>query len=384
MSSSPKCIARAGILPVPERAPAAGASGPRRATKDCHILVGASTLVAGNGGIGRVGRMSIKALVDAGYRTSIASFLDKQPEMHATGTAAAFGGSKFRFMAHILANTDGATHFLYDTLGPARAHPRFAGLRRPSAVWIHGIEVWENLRRDHLRTLHRADMVLVNSQTTLDRHQSIHGELSRARVCWLGTEADSPPDQGAAFEGPPTVLMLARVVSPHNQKGHAEVLAAWPAVIAAVPSARLVFAGGGPGLDELKALARSSPARGNIDVLGFVAEDRISELFRAAHVFAMPSRKEGFGIVYAEAMRFGIPVIASDLDAGKEVNVDGVTGYNVNLDRQGDLPDRLIALLRDPAHAAMLGQNGLRRWHEHFSFPSFERRFLSLIEDFVS
>lgn len=347
-------------------------------------MVGAATLVAGHGGIARVARMSIRGLVDSGYTTSVVSYLDSEPHVSGVSTAAAARGNKLKFAAHVQANRDGATHFLYDTLGPARAHLRLPGLRRPQAVWMHGIEAWEKLGGKHQRALKRAHLVLVNSRYTLERHEALHGELPQARVCWLGTESEEPPDTGAAFDGVPSVLMLGRIVSPHNQKGHAEMIAAWPAIVSVVPSARLVIAGCGPGLEELRALVRNSAARANIDVLGFVSEDRLPALFRAAHALALPSRKEGFGIVYAEAMRFGLPVIASIYDAGKEVNADGVTGYNVDLGRRGALEDRLIALLRNPNLAAELGQRGLRRWREHFSFDGFRRRFAPLIAEFVS
>jgi phosphatidylinositol alpha-1,6-mannosyltransferase len=72
----------------------------------------------------------------------------------------------------------------------------------------------------------------------------------------------------------------------------------------------------------------------------------------------MPSRGEGFGLIYIEAMRRGLPVIASVHDAAPEVNLDNVTGYNVDLDRPDELPDRITRLLGDPDHAAALGRAG--------------------------
>jgi phosphatidyl-myo-inositol dimannoside synthase len=88
--------------------------------------------------------------------------------------------------------------------------------------------------------------------------------------------------------------------------------------------------------------------------------------------------------VYIEAMRHGLPVVASVHDAGQEVNLDGRTGYNVNLDRPDELPDRLIHLLRDPDHAAALGAAGQRRWAEHFRYSAFRERFRPHLREFLA
>ena len=92
----------------------------------------------------------------------------------------------------------------------------------------------------------------------------------------------------------------------------------------------------------------------------------------------MPSRQEGFGIAYAEAMRYGLSVIASRQDAGQEVNVDGVTGYNVDLDAEGALADRLIALLSSREMASAFGAAGARRWAEHYRYSQFKARFAAI------
>jgi glycosyltransferase involved in cell wall biosynthesis len=78
-------------------------------------------------------------------------------------------------------------------------------------------------------------------------------------------------------------------------------------------------------------------------------------------------------------MRHGLPVIASKQDAGQEINVDGQTGFNIDLTRPAELPDRLIRLLSDPGLAATLGANGRRRWAEYFRYSAFERRFSHIL-----
>jgi phosphatidylinositol alpha-1,6-mannosyltransferase len=343
---------------------------------DRRIFLGSATLAAGNGGISRVARMSARALMEAGYELSAASFLDKQALSIGSVTPSLARGGKLRFgaLCHLAAFRH--SRFLFDTPGVARARPRIPGLRRPYAVWMCGVEGWERQTRTSARSFAEADIVFTTSRFTLERHEAYHGPLGSGRVCWLATEQDSPPIRLASFSGVPSVLVVGRIDATEGLKGHDELIDCWPDVVAAVPQARLVVAGGGSGLQRIRERARRSSGAKNIDVLGFVSEDRLPELYESAHVFAMPSRQEGFGIVYVEAMRYGLPVVASIHDAASEVNVDGETGFNVDLQREGDLADKLILLLRETDRAYEMGQMGFQRWRTHFRFGCFAQRFV--------
>lgn len=321
--------------------------------------------------------MCARALIESGDDTELISFLECMPTQLAGRNVRACRGSKALFTALIHLSTITRNRVLYDSVGPARAHPRILWLRRSFALWIHGLEVWESLRTDHARVIGRADRIFVNSGFTLERYQEKHGPLPKARVCWLATEQDEPPRERATFTGPPTALIVGRLDATQGWKGHAELIGCWPEVVAAMPGARLVIAGGGTGLAAMRDMARASSVASSIDVPGYVPEAEMPALFERAHVFAMPSRQEGFGIVYVEAMRHGLPVIASVHDAGQEINVDCETGFNVDLERRHELSERLIYLLSDPDRAVAMGQAGFRRWQQNFTYSSFADRFLA-------
>jgi phosphatidyl-myo-inositol dimannoside synthase len=340
-----------------------------------RVFLGGATFGAGHGGIARVARLSARSIVRGGGDLAMAGLLDRGGLAVAGLPCQPAYGSKvyFALLCQKAAMSRGV--FVYDSAGIARAHPRVFSSGKQVAVWIHGLEAFEGMRSDYLAAVRRADLVLVNSHYTLARHEQIHGPLPQARVCWLATEQDELPHAPARFDGPPSVLIVGRIDAGEGWKGHDELLTCWPDVVGAIPGARLVIAGSGTGLEALGARVRASAVAANIDVLGFVAEDRMPELFAGAHVFAMPSRQEGFGITYIEAMRYGLPVIASLQDAGQEVNVDGVTGFNVDRHRLDDLRDRLIALLGNTDRAVELGAAGRVRWQEHFRFSRFADRF---------
>lgn len=348
-----------------------------------RLFFGATLLKAGAGGIARVARMTARSLIESNFKTDVYSLLDGNPAEISEQAIPTAHGNRARFIFKCSLASLNHTHFIYDAVGIARAHGKFALRQRPYAVWIHGIEVWSALSEERRQVLQQASLVLSNSSFTLQRVQEMHGELPQARLCWLATEDDDIPTMLPDRSGPPTVLIVGRVDEDRFEKGHQELIHAWPKVTAAVPDARLVMAGSGSGYQRLLDEVKSSSAARSIDVLGYVPEEKINELWLKSHIFAMPSRKEGFGIVYAEAMRFGLPVIASVHDAGAEVNLHGQTGFNVNLDRPGELEDQIITLLRNPDLAHSLGQAGQRRWFQNFRYSAFNTRFSRHFGEFV-
>lgn len=349
-----------------------------------RVLIGAATLEAGRGGIARVARMTARALAEGGAMLTPLSYLDTGDLQFAGVPVACAGGGKLRFAILNKLRGVNCDCFVYDSAGIARAHPHLLSRGAGYVVWMHGIEAWEQLRPDHARAFRRATLVLVNSHYTLERFRALHGDLPGAQVCWLATEEDQAPPARAPCDAPPTVLVLSRIDLANAYKGHAELIEAWPDVCATVQNARLIIAGDGTGRREIERQAIAAGIAESVEFLGFVPESNLSALWQRVDVFAMPSRKEGFGIVYAEAMRQGIPVVASVHDAGREINVDGETGFNVDLGEHGALAERLIQLLTDVQLRRRMGEAGRARWNHYFRYGLFRERVLDLMSNLAS
>lgn len=340
-------------------------------------------MVAGQGGIARVARLSALAL--AGI-ADLRAFAVEDDEAHRVGDVGVvpFHGRRMRFaMANTVASLGGA-HMFYDFAGTARAHVPRLLRRKPYAVWVHGVEMWDPayMRADYLAAVKGAGLVLVNSHYTLARMTEAVGDLPAARVCWLGTEQETPAPRPPPA-GAPTLLFIGRSDAMFG-KGQDILIEVWPDVVSKMPEARLVLAGGGTHLPKLSGLAKASPAAGNIEIVGFQSEASMESLWRRASAFAMLSHLEGFGLVYAEAMRHGVPVLASKDDASVEINIDGVTGFNVSRADRSGIVDRIVMLLRQRDKAEAMGQAGLAHWQNNFRFSVFRERLVYLTQPWLS
>jgi phosphatidylinositol alpha-1,6-mannosyltransferase len=118
--------------------------------------------------------------------------------------------------------------------------------------------------------------------------------------------------------------------------------------------------------------------------VGFVPDQALPAYWANSVVFAMPSRGEGFGLTYIEAMRWGLPVIASVHDAGQEINIHGETGLNVDLASPSALHDAVIELLLNRDLAARMGAAGQERWRQHFCYSAFRARFSKELHRFLA
>jgi phosphatidylinositol alpha-1,6-mannosyltransferase len=273
---------------------------------------------------------------------------------------------------------------VFNHMGIARAQLRVPPpLRRPYAVFLHGVEIWDpELPADRKAAIRGAAVRMSNSFYTARRVAAVHPELGAIDPCPLALlpDIDTPGaaehEEAARLLGGddrPRVAIVGRMSRVERYKGHDELIDCWPRVTSELPNAQLVIVGRGDDADRLRAKAQGAGVADSVVFTGFVADGVMRALLRRCNVFAMPSRGEGFGLAYLEAMRQGLPCIGSDADAASDVVLDGETGCIVRAGDNAGLVGVLTELLSDPHRAARLGEAGRRREREVFSFDNFRQ-----------
>ncbi|UNO39019.1 glycosyltransferase family 4 protein [Streptomyces sp. MST-110588] len=154
-----------------------------------------------------------------------------------------------------------------------------------------------------------------------------------------------------------TIGFIGRIDEP--RKGLPVLMRALPAILAAVPDARLLVAGRG---DEEEAVA-GLPAelRSRVEFLGMVSDEDKARLLRSVDLYVAPNTGgESFGIILVEAMSAGAPVLASDLDAFAQVLDQGAAGELFANEDADALAAAAVRLLGDPGRLAELRERGSR------------------------
>jgi glycosyltransferase involved in cell wall biosynthesis len=233
------------------------------------------------------------------------------------------------------------------------------------------------LSRLERRNARRADRVIVTSEHSR-RAATAAYELDPERVgvvpegidleSWSGLGSGSP-----RTGRPPSIVSVARQ---YRRKNTAVLVRAMAVVRQSIPRVQLRIVGEGPELQRLKALATSLDLDDTVTFVGSVrgVHEIRSELCRA-DVFCLPSRQEGFGIVFLEAMAAGLPIVAANCAAVPETAPHGEVSLLVEPDDPEGLAAALTRLLSDESLRARLVAAGAVRWRR-FGWRDVAIRFL--------
>jgi phosphatidylinositol alpha-1,6-mannosyltransferase len=276
--------------------------------------------------------------------------------------------------------------WMFNHVGIARAQnliPSF--LRRPYAVLLCGIEAWDPaLSHDRLTALRHARARIAISHHTARRVSETHESIGPVVACPLALLPTAPVastlDHALLAQiRDMSVLIVGRMSSAERYKGHDELLECWSEVTRAVPGAQLVIAGQGDDLTRLRAKAASLGLAHDVLFLGFISDATLEAVRERVALFALPSRGEGFGLVYLDAMRAGLACIGGAGDASADVIVDGETGTVVDPEDREALAAAVTSLLLSPAMRAAYGAAGNRRFEAEFTFDRYCERLRPIL-----
>jgi glycosyltransferase involved in cell wall biosynthesis len=139
---------------------------------------------------------------------------------------------------------------------------------------------------------------------------------------------------------------------------------AMPDILREVPGAKLSIAGAGKEEARLRARVEALGVSNAVSWLGWVAEP--ADVLAASHVLVNTLADEGFGMAMAEAMGFGLPVIAPARGASTEIVEDGVTGALVPPGDPVSLASAVTQMLRERGRAAEMGTRARDRAIDRF------------------
>lgn len=207
------------------------------------------------------------------------------------------------------------------------------------------------------------------------RQSFIHDyAIDPGRIIVIGAGANIPipsTNQKQDFDGK-TILFVG---IDFERKGGKVVLEAFKEVKKEIPKARLVIVG--PQLVSLP---------DGVECLGFITKNtpegllKFKQAYMDASVFVMPSLYEPFGVVFLEAMAYGLPCIGADNCAMPEIIDHNKTGFLVPPGDSSSLSGKIIELLKDPLLARKMGENGYEKVTRYFTWNHVAERVVQYMQ----
>jgi len=243
----------------------------------------------------------------------------------------------------------------------------------------HGIEVWRPFTFLERRALLGAHRILCISEYTRRQMLRFFPGLPAERLVVVPNTLDPyfAPDLNDQLStapfATPRILTVARLTGTDTYKGVDTLIEAMPLVRRDFPLARLRIVGQGDDLPRLQALVQRRGVGFAVDFTGPLSDEALRAEYAACDLFALPSRKEGFGLVFLEAMTYGKACLGARAGGTPEV----ITAETGQLVEYGNIPELAAAvadLVRYPRDSEVV-----RRHADSFAFPAFTRRLAAAL-----
>ena len=178
-------------------------------------------------------------------------------------------------------------------------------------------------------------------------------------------------------------LVLTNIGHLNRQKAQTDLLYAFKDVAAVRPDVRLIIVGWGPLEHELKNKALRHRLQDKVIFTGKLNRSEVFEVLSITDLFVLASHWEGFGIVTAEAMALGKPVVATDTDGSREVIRDGETGFLVPISEPSAMAKAIMNLLENPELMNQMGKLGLERVKKLFNSKRYSQGYENFYERMI-
>ncbi|HEY6393333.1 MAG TPA: glycosyltransferase family 4 protein [Bryobacteraceae bacterium] len=314
----------------------------------------------------------------------------EQAELHARPVRQSFrccSGSKFAFVRESLvaawANRGGFAVVGHLGLAPIALLLRQAGLIRGYMLILHGMEAWERVSWLKREAAFHADAIVATTQFT-GREFARSNDLpqDRLRVIALALEDnEAEPVKPAKSSGDFVLLAVSRLSTPDQYKGIDTVIRAVGLLRRDALPVTLRIVGSGDDQLRLRRIAHELGVEDRVEFLGSVEQHGLAKQYAECDVFTLPSSKEGFGIVFLEAMRHGKPCIGARHGGIPEVIGDGVDGYLVDYGDAVQVAARVRELWKHPEQTEAMGLAARRKIAGRYCFHRMQNEWFHLLDE---
>ncbi|WP_416439647.1 asparagine synthase (glutamine-hydrolyzing) [Phnomibacter sp. MR] len=254
----------------------------------------------------------------------------------------------------------------------------------------HGIEVWSKPSTLQRVALHSCSNIWTVSAFSKTKLKETNGPSLPGVHIFHNTldpffEQETAQLDKVALPAPfPAgyLLTIARLADSEAYKGYDKVIAVLPKLLQQYPNIQYVLGGSGSKheLQRIHQLIQSLGLEKHVTLTGFIPDEALPAYYQHAAAFIMPSRKEGFGIVFVEAAWCGTRVIAGNADGSPEALLQGQLGLLVDPQSEESILQAIETVLQQPPLSQEAQQQQRQLVATHFSFARFQQHQAQLLQ----
>lgn len=354
------------------------------------------------GGIEKFNRAFMKAMVDLqeplNFQASFAGMYDDHSDAAYVPPESfqAYSGNRIRFVIQNIVQSLRVDELIIGHMNLAVVGVLYKFFRpsKKLTVICHGIEVFEPVSGIQKRLLQKADHILAVSSFTKNKLVELQ-QLPAEKISVFPNTLDPHFQLPAEFSKPTflqkrygiaeqdkVIFTLTRLNSEEGYKGYDKVISILPQLVKSGLSFKYILAGKADDAEKrrMQELITNNGLQEYVLMPGFVADEEVTAHYLLADVFVMPSKGEGFGIVYLEAMACGLPVIAGNKDGSTEALQFGELGTLIDPDNEEQLQEAISYVLQQEKRQKSLQQKMLN----FFSFEKYKKRLQQYLENMNS
>jgi len=299
-----------------------------------------------------------------------------------------YGGRKIAFVLGTLAKA-----WQYDTVIIGHINLAIVGnlikLIKPSVKLIlvsHGIEVWKTHKGQKKRLLGQVDAILAVSQFTKERilHHNQFVDAQKIKLFpntidpyFIAPQKFGKPayllERYGITDGMHVILTITRLSSTEKYKGYDSTITLMKDLKQGSHSILYLLCGKADAVEQerISSLIQEFGVQDRVITTGFLKDEELIDHYLLADAFVMPSKKEGFGIVFIEAMACGSKVIAGNKDGSVDALKNGELGMLIDPDSSEQLQEAIVQTLTMGNHDPLLVQ---RKVYAAFGFDQYKKR----------
>lgn len=245
---------------------------------------------------------------------------------------------------------------------------------------IYGIEVWKKFNFLESRFLKKFSFLSISNYTKNEflKNSGVSAKSIQIFPCCIEIIENKKGVKNPYKQSDFNVLTVSRLSSNDTYKGIDHVIQTLPLLIKKIPNIKFTIIGKGDDKLRLQKICTKLKVNDYVNFRGYV--EKLDPYYKFCDLFTLPSKNEGFGIVFLEAMQYKKPVLSCNSGGSQDVIKNNETGFHSTYGDLDSIKEMILFIYNNKKHSTYIGTSGYKHLMQNFTFNNFEDRLERILK----